>query len=371
MIVGVPREIKPQESRVALTPQGTLELRVDGHEVLVETRAGEESGFPDDNYASQGAIICDTREEIYARSELIVKVKEPQEEEIGLLRRDVIMFTYFHFAANEQLAYNFLATGATGLAYETLELPNGSLPLLTPMSEVAGRMAVQEGAKYLEIRQGGKGILLGGVPGVEPATVVILGGGVVGSNAAKIAAGLGARVYVLDTQVERLRYLDDTMPKNVVTLYSNRHTILNLLPVTDLLVGAVLIVGSKAPKLVTRDMLSLMTAGSVIVDVSVDQGGCVETSRPTSHEDPIFEVDGVIHYCVANMPGAVPFTSTIALTNSTLPYILSIANNGLGKAAELDPDIYSAVNTCAGEVTHEGVAAAFDLPYRDPRAVVK
>ncbi|MFQ6675685.1 MAG: alanine dehydrogenase [Fidelibacterota bacterium] len=370
MIIGVPKEIKAQESRVALTPHGALELKLEGHEVLVQTGAGKESGFPDDDYASQGATLCDTIEEIYARSELIVKVKEPQPEEIGLLRDDVIMFTYFHFAAAEELTRNFLATGATGLAYETLELPNGTLPLLTPMSEVAGRMAVQEGAKYLETRQGGKGILLGGVPGVEPATVVILGGGVVGSNAAKIAAGLGAKVYVLDTNVERLRYLDDTMPENVVTLYSNRHNILNLLPRTDLLVGAVLIVGSRAPKLVTRDMLSLMTRGSVIVDVSVDQGGCVETTHPTSHEDPIYEVDGVIHYCVANMPGAVPFTSTIALTNSTLPYVLSIASNGLGKAAQEDPNIYSAVNTVAGHVTHRGVASAFDLDYRPPQDVI-
>ncbi|MFQ6615429.1 MAG: alanine dehydrogenase [Fidelibacterota bacterium] len=371
MIVGVPREIKPQESRVALTPHGALELKVEGHEVLVETGAGDESGFPDEVYTLQGAVICDSLKEIYDRSDLVVKVKEPQPEEIALLREDVIMFTYFHFAADENLARNFLATGATGLAYETLELPNGTLPLLTPMSEVAGRMAVQEGAKYLETRQGGKGILLGGVPGVEPATVLILGGGVVGANAAKIASGLGARVYVLDTHMERLRYLDDTMPQNVVTLYSNRHNILTLLPRTDLLIGAVLIVGSRAPKLVTRDMLSFMTKGTVIVDVSVDQGGCVETTRPTSHENPIYEVEGVIHYCVANMPGAVPFTSTVALTNSTLPYILSIAKNGLARAARKDPDIYSAINTIGGQVTHKGVASAFDLDYRSPQEVLK
>jgi len=369
MIVGVPKEIKPQESRVSLTPHGVLELTEAGHHVIVEHNAGLGSGFSDDNYKTQGAKICVSMEEIYLQSDLIVKVKEPEKKEIALLKDDVIMFTYFHFAASKILTKSFLNTGATGLAYETLELPDGSLPLLTPMSEVAGRMAVQEGAKYLETRQGGKGILLGGVPGVEPATVMIIGAGIVGSNAAKIAAGLGAKVYVLDTNIDRLRYLDDTMPKNVVTLFSNRHNIISLLPKTDLLVGAVLIVGSRAPNLVTREMLSLMEKGSVIVDVAVDQGGCVETSKPTSHETPIYEVDGVIHYCVPNMPGAVPFTSTVALTNSTLPYITAIAYFGVAGAIEKYPTIISALNMYKGKITHKGVADAFDLTYYPPEKI--
>ncbi|MEE9166309.1 MAG: alanine dehydrogenase [Candidatus Neomarinimicrobiota bacterium] len=370
MIVGVPKEIKLQESRVSVTPHGASELKEAGHTVLVEQSAGVGSGFTDEEYAAHGAEICAGIEPVYSRSDMIVKVKEPSEREIALLREGAIMFTYFHFAASKELTKGFLDTAATGLAYETLELPNGSLPLLMPMSEVAGRMAVQEGAKYLETRQGGKGVLLGGVPGVEPATVMVLGGGVVGSNAAKIASGLGAQVYVLDTNLERLRYLDDTMPKNVITLFSNRHNITSLLPKTDLLVGAVLIVGSRAPNLVTKDMLSLMEEGTVVVDVAVDQGGCVETSKPTSHEAPIYEVDGVIHYCVPNMPGAVPITSTLALTNSTLPYLLIVANNGLAGAVELRREIATAVNTCKGHITHKGVAEAFDLDYRPPVSVL-
>lgn len=371
MIVGVPKEIKPQESRVALTPQGVSELTEAGNHVIVETHAGAGSGFSDDQYVSQGGEICNSIQDIYARAELIVKVKEPTREEIALLRDDVMMFTFFHFAASEELSRGFLETGAVALAYETLELPSGSLPLLMPMSEVAGRMSVQEGAKYLETRPGGKGILLGGVPGVEPATVMIVGGGVVGTNAAKIAAGLGAKVYVLDTDIERLRYLDDTMPKNVVTLFSNRHNIMSLLPRTDLLIGAVLIVGARAPNLVTRDMLTIVESGSVVVDVAVDQGGCVETTRPTSHEDPIYEVHGVIHYCVPNMPGAVPFTSTVALTNSTLPYILDIANHGLAGAIDVNSVISSAVNTYKGQITHKGVADAFGLEFKPADEVVR
>lgn len=369
MIVGVPREIKPQEARVSMTPHGVLELAEAGHRSLVEHDAGIRSGFTDSDYSAQGAEICDTIEEVYARSELIVKVKEPIGKEIGLIRDGVIMFTFFHFAASEELTKGFLNTGAVGLAYETLELPDGTLPLLMPMSEVAGRMAVQEGAKYLETRQGGKGILLGGVPGVEPATVMIIGGGVVGTNAAKIASGLGAMVYVLDTNIQRLRYLDDTMPKNVVTLFSNRYNITAVLPKTDLLVGAVLIVGARAPNLVTREMLPLMEQGSVIIDVAVDQGGCVETSRPTSHEDPIYEVDGVIHYCVSNMPGAVPFTSTVALTNSTLPYIIAVANRGIAGAVEADSTFATSMNIYGGHVTHRGVAEAFGLEYTPPETL--
>lgn len=363
MIVGVPKEIKAQESRVALTPQGVLELTESGHKVLVETDAGIESGFSDSNYTSQGADICETATAIYEKTELIVKVKEPQSSEISMMSKDQMMYAYFHFAASEKLTNEFLNSGATGLAYETLQLPNGSLPLLIPMSEVAGRMSVQEGAKYLETKQGGKGILLGGVPGVEPANVMILGGGVVGTNAAKIASGLGAKVFVLDKNVDRLRYLDDIMPKNVITLYSNRHNILELLPKTDLLIGAVLIVGSKAPMLITRDMLSLMYDGSVIIDVAVDQGGCVETSHPTNHDDPTYKVDGVLHYCVANMPGAVPYTSTIALTNSTLPYILAIANYGIVGACERYTEILTAVNTYQGQITHKGVADTFGIDF--------
>ena len=370
MIVGVPKEIKAQEMRVALTPHGALELTIAGHEVVVEKDAGAGSGFSDDDYMSQGADIANSSQDIYDRAEMIVKVKEPLDDEISLLCEGKIVFTYFHFAASETLTNQFLASGATGLAYETLQLDDGSLPLLIPMSEVAGRMAVQEGAKYLEQRMGGKGILLGGVPGVEPATVVILGSGIVGTNAAKIAAGLGAKVYVLDTNVDRLRYLDDIMPKNVVTVFSNRHNIIDLLVKTDLLVGAVLIVGARAPKLVTRDMLKTMGKGSVIVDVAVDQGGCVETSKPTSHEEPIYEVDGVIHYCVPNMPGAVPFTSTVALTNSTLPYVKSVADLGLKKAAEAGPHLLSAVNTHTGHITHRGVADAFGLEYHAPSDVI-
>ena len=371
MIVGVPKEIKPQESRVSLTPHGVLELSDSGHRVLVEQNAGVGSGFSDHDYITQGAEIRKTIQDIYKESELIVKVKEPVDIELSLLRKDVIMFTYFHFAASEKLTKDFQKTGAVGLAYETLELPDSSLPLLTPMSEVAGRMAVQEGAKYLETRQGGKGVLLAGVPGVEPATVMIIGAGVVGFNAAKIAAGLGAKVYVLDTSIDRLRYLDDIMPKNVVTLFSNRHNITSLLPQTDLLIGAVLIVGSRAPNLITREMLPLMEKGSVIVDVSVDQGGCVETSKPTNHDAPIFEVDGVIHYCVTNMPGAVPFTSTIALTNSTFPYVFTVANRGITGAIKRNPSLGSAVNIYKGQITHKGVADTFNLDYFPPETVIE
>ena len=371
MIVGVPKEIKSQEMRVALTPHGVLELTVAGHDVVVEKNAGAGSGFSDEDYETQGAEIAASLKEVYTRAEMIVKVKEPLTEEISLLSKGKIVFTYFHFAASETLTRQFAATEATGLAYETMQLDDGSLPLLIPMSEVAGRMSVQEGAKYLEQRMGGKGVLLGGVPGVEPATVVILGGGIVGTNAAKIAAGLGAIVYVLDTNVERLRYLDDTMPKNVITLFSSRHSIIDLLPNTDLLVGAVLIVGARAPKLVTRDMLNIMDKGSVIVDVSVDQGGCIETCKPTTHEDPIFVVDDIIHYCVANMPGAVPYTSTTALTNATNPYIQKLANEGIQTALQNNAALLHGLNMINGHVTHNAVADAFNLNYTPPENTLK
>ncbi|MCF7802972.1 MAG: alanine dehydrogenase [Candidatus Marinimicrobia bacterium] len=363
MIIGVPREIKNNENRVSVTPMGVEQLERHGHTVLIERNAGAQSGFSNEMYASYGADILDTAEEVFENADMIVKVKEPQPVEIEMIRPDQIVFTYFHFAASEELTKGFIGSDAIGIAYETVTLQDGSLPLLVPMSEVAGRMAVQEGAKYLERRMGGKGVLLGGVPGVEPAVVTIIGGGVVGTNAAKIASGLGAKVYVLDVDLDRLRYLDDVMPKNVFTMYSNQHNIRKMLESTDLLVGAVLIPGAKAPRLVTRDMLGLMDNGSVIVDVAVDQGGCIETVKPTTHEDPIFEVDGVIHYCVANMPGAVPNTSTIALTNATAPYALEIANRGIDDILRNDPELRGGLNVYKGKVTHKGVAEAFDLEY--------
>lgn len=363
MIVGVPREIKNNENRVSVTPMGAELLTKNGHSVLVETNAGVQSGFSNEMYETYGAKVLDTVEEVFSKADMIVKVKEPQPSEIAMIREDQIVFTYFHFAASKELTRGFIDTNAIGIAYETVTYSDGSLPLLVPMSEVAGRMAVQEGAKYLERRMGGKGVLLGGVPGVEPAVVTVLGGGVVGTNAAKIASGLGAKVYVLDVDLERLRYLDDVMPKNVYTLYSNQHNIRKMLESTDLLVGAVLIPGAKAPRLVTRDMLSLMGDGSVIVDVAVDQGGCIETVKPTTHEDPTFVVDGVIHYCVANMPGAVPNTSTIALTNATQPYMVKIANQGVDTILKHDPELRPGLNIYKGKVSHEGVADAFGLDY--------
>ena len=363
MIIGVPREIKNNENRVSVTPMGVEQMVKHGHDVVVEDNAGAQSGFSNEMYQSYGAKILPAAKDVFDRADMIVKVKEPRPVEIEMIREDQIVFTYFHFAASEELTRGFINTQAIGIAYETVTLADGSLPLLVPMSEVAGRMAVQEGAKYLERRMGGKGVLLGGVPGVEPAAVTILGGGVVGTNAAKIASGLGAKVYVMDVDLDRLRYLDDVMPKNVYTLYSNQHNIRKMLESTDLLVGAVLIPGAKAPRLVTRDMLSLMGDGSVIVDVAVDQGGCIETVKPTTHEDPTFTVDGVIHYCVANMPGAVPNTSTIALTNATLPYALKLANNGVDAILHDDAALRPGLNVYKGLVTHKGVADAFDLEY--------
>ncbi len=344
MIIGVPKEIKAQENRIAMTPFGVEHLTNLGHTVLFEHDGGVGCGFLDSDYENVGAKIVTSSKEMFSRSELIVKVKEPQPQELDLVQEGQVMFTYFHFAASRELTERFRDTGATAIAYETVQSSSGELPLLIPMSEVAGRMAIQDGAKMLEMSRGGRGVLLGGVPGVEPATVTILGSGVVGLNSAKIAAGMGANVYILDVDVNRLRYLDDIMPRNVTTLYSNPFTLRKLLLRTDLLIDAVLVVGAKAPKLVTRDMLKLMQPGSVIVDVAVDQGGCVETCRPTTHEDPTFVVDGVIHYCVSNMPGAVPNTSTRALTNSTYPYVEKIAQMGAEKAILADPALLQGLN---------------------------
>lgn len=366
MIIGTPKEIKAHENRVALTPHVALELTRSEHIVLIESGAGLSSGFSDTDYESVGCKIVSNPKDIFADAEMIVKVKEPQPVEVEMCHKETTLFTYFHFAADESLTKGFLGSGATAIAYETIMLEDGSLPLLIPMSEVAGRMSVQEGAKYLEKFHGGRGKLLGGVPGVEPGTVTILGGGIVGTNAAHIAAGLGANVNILDVNLNRLRYLDEIMPKNVRTIYSNRYNLQELLPQTDLLIGAVLIPGAKAPNLVTREMLSLMVPGTVLVDVAVDQGGCIETCKPTTHEEPIYEVDGIIHYCVANMPGAVPFTSTTALTNATSPYVLRLANQGILPALHSDNALLQGLNTYGGQVTHSGVANAFDMDYIDP-----
>jgi len=365
MIIGVPKEIKNNENRVALTPAGTQELVKRGHTVLVQRLAGVDSGFSDDEYVKAGAKITTDAADIFGQSEMIMKVKEPIEQEYKLIKRDQLVFTYFHFASYEPLAKAMITSGAVCLAYETVERADGSLPLLIPMSEVAGRMAIQEGAKYLEKPLKGRGILLGGVPGVKPAKVLILGGGVVGTNAAKIAAGMGADVTITDVNLARLRYLDDVMPKNVHTLVSNEYTIRELVKDHDLIVGAVLIPGAKAPKLVTRDMLKTMRPGTVLVDVAVDQGGCIETCTPTTHEDPTFIIDDVVHYCVANMPGAVPYTSTLALTNATLPYAIRLANQGWRKAAQENTDLRNGLNMIHGEVVYKAVANAFNLPYAD------
>jgi alanine dehydrogenase len=363
MIVGVPREIKADEYRVAMLPVGVEELSQLGHTVLVESGAGLGSGIPDAQYESAGASIVGRADEIWARADLVVKVKEPQESEWPRLRRGQVVFTYFHFAADEALTRALIDAGITAIAYETLRDARGNLPLLTPMSEVAGRMSIQEGAKYLERPQEGRGILLAGVPGVAPAEVAILGGGVVGANAAKVAAGLGANVRILDVNLDRLRYLDDIMPPNVTTLYSDRHTILETIERADLFIGAILITGARAPRLVRREDLARMKPGAVIVDVAIDQGGCVETSRPTTHRQPTYLVDGVVHYCVTNMPGAVGRTSTYALCNVTLPYVLQIARHGWRKVAAGNPGVAEGINLDRGQVTNQAVAATFGLPY--------
>ncbi|HJU86508.1 MAG TPA: alanine dehydrogenase [Gemmatimonadota bacterium] len=365
MRIGVPREIKTNENRVALRPAGAEILVEDGHDVRVERGAGEGSGYPDSAYEEAGARLAGGPDEVFAESEMILKVKEPLPNEVARIREDQIVFTYFHFAASRELTQGMIESKAIAIAYETVEESDGTLPLLVPMSEVAGRMAVQEGAKYLEKLMGGRGILLGGVPGTPPAEVVILGGGVVGINAAKMAAGLGARVTILDVSLPRLRYLDDVMPANVDLLFSDPVTIREMISRADLLIGAVLLPGAKAPNLVSREDLKRMKEGAVVVDVAVDQGGCIETCRPTTHEDPVYVVEGVVHYCVANMPGAVPRTSTIALTSATLPYARKIASKGWEAACRESPALALGLNVVRGDVTYPGVADAFELPLRD------
>ena len=362
MIIGVPKEIKNNENRVAMTPAGVAELKHNGHTVYVQHTAGEGSGFSDDEYIAAGAQILPTIEAVYDIAEMIVKVKEPIEPEYKLIKKDQVVFTYFHFASDRKLTEAMIASRGVCIAYETVRLADHSLPLLVPMSEVAGRMSIQEGARFLEKPQGGKGILLGGVPGVPPAKVLVLGAGVVGRNAATMAVGLGADVTIADISLPTLRHVAETMPR-VKTLYSSRHNIESQLPDVDLVVGSVLIPGAKAPKLITRDMLKLMRPGSVIVDVAIDQGGCFETSRPTTHSEPIYVVDGVVHYAVANIPGAVPRTSTLALTNATLPYAIRLANKGWRQACREDAALAQGVNMVDGKVPFPAVAEAWGLEY--------
>lgn len=365
MIIGVPKEIKSNENRVALTPAGAMEFTRRGHEVYIQTTAGVGSGFDDEDYKEAGAKILNTADEIWAIAEMIMKVKEPIAEEYSRCRPNQLIFTYFHFASSRELTDAMIASNAVCLAYETVETKDRQLPLLIPMSEVAGRMAIQEGAKYLEKPVKGRGVLLGGVPGVPPGKVLVIGGGIVGTQAAKMAAGLGAQVTILDVNLTRLRYLSDVMPANVITQYSNEYNIRRLIQTHDLIVGAVLIPGAKAPNLITREMLKLMRPGTVIVDVAVDQGGCIETTRPTTHADPTFIIDHVVHYCVANMPGAVPYTSTIALTNATLPYALQLAQKGWKKACAENEELRLGLNVVGGKVVYKGVADAFDLPLHE------
>jgi len=363
MIIGVPREIKPDEYRVALLPVGASLLVADGHQVLIEADAGVASGFENQEYVDAGAEIVDGPDRIFSHADLIVKVKEPQAQEIGKLRGGQIVFTYFHFASSRQLTERCLASGIAAVAYETLRDDQGRLPLLTPMSEVAGKMSVQEGAKYLERPMAGRGILLGGVAGVAPANVLVLGGGVVGSAAARLAAGLGANVVIMDVDLDRLRYLDEVMPDNVTTIYSDPHAIRRYCIDADLVIGAVLIPGSRAPRLIGRELLKEMKDGSVIVDVSIDQGGCIETARPTSHHDPVYVIDGVVHYCVTNMPGAVGRTSSQALCNATLPYVRELAGLGLDGFTALDEGHAAALNLADRKIVNRAVSAAFpDLP---------
>ena len=370
MLIGVPSEIKNNENRVGLTPAGVAELRKHGHTLLVQRGAGTGSGFADSEYEEAGAKILGTIAEVYGQAEMIIKVKEPIQEEYSLIKEGQLLFTYFHFASGEELTHAMIERKAICLAYETVELPSRALPLLIPMSEVAGRMAPQEGAKYLEKPLKGRGILLGGVPGVKPAHVLVLGGGVVGTQAAKIAAGLGAQVTIMDISLTRLRELDDVMPANVMTVYSNEYNIREAIKTADLIVGAVLIPGAKAPHLITRDMLKTMRPGTVLVDVAVDQGGCIETCRPTTHENPTFIIDDVVHYCVANMPGAVPYTSTLALTNATLPYAVKLANLGWQEACRRDAALRLGLNVVHGDVVYKGVADAWGLPLVDVETVL-
>ena len=363
MIIGVPKEIKNNENRVGMTPAGVAELVKRGHTVYVQASAGTNSGFPDEEYTAVGAKMLPTIEATYAAAEMIVKVKEPIAPEYKLIKKGQVVFTYFHFAADKILTEAMIESGGICIAYETVEKEDHSLPLLTPMSEVAGRMATQEGARFLEKPQGGKGKLLGGVPGVRPARVLILGGGVVGTNAAQMAAGMGAEVLITDINLTRLRYLSEVLPKNVKTLYSSMHNIRMELPNIDLVIGSVLIPGDKAPHLITKDMLKLMKPGTVLVDVAIDQGGCFETSHPTTHSEPTYVVDGIVHYAVANIPGAVPFTSTMALTNSTLPYTVALADKGWQKAGKGDPALALGLNVVEGKVTYKAVADVFGLEY--------
>lgn len=365
MIIGVPKEIKNNENRVGMTPAGAAELVKYGHTVYIQASAGVNSGFSDDDYIATGAKILPTIEDTYAAADMIVKVKEPIAPEYKLIKRGQVVFTFFHFAANKLLTEAMIESGAICIAYETVEKEDRSLPLLTPMSEVAGRMAIQEGARFLEKPQGGKGKLMGGVPGVCPARVLILGGGIVGINAAQIAAGMGAEVLITDISLPRLRYLSEIMPKNVKTLYSSNHNIKMELPNIDLVIGSILIPGDKSPHLITREMLGVLKPGSVLVDVAIDQGGCFETSRPTTHSDPTYVVDGIVHYAVANIPGAVPFTSTLALTNTTLPYAVALACKGWKQSCKDDPALASGLNVVEGKVTYKAVAEVFGLKY-DP-----
>jgi len=360
MKIGIPKEIKNSVSRVALTPSGAKALVENGHTVLVETHAGENSGFSNEQYLKAGAEILPTPEDVFAKADMIMKVKEPIECEYKLIRPNQLLFTYFHFASGRELTKAMMKSGAVCLAYETVEKTDRTLPLLIPMSEVAGRMSIQEGARCLEKPKGGKGILLGGVPGVKPANVLILGGGIVGTQAALMAAGLGAHVTIADISLPRLRYLSEIMPANVDTLMSTSYNIEELLPITDLVIGAVLIPGAKAPHVITREMLKLMKPGSVLVDVAIDQGGCFETSHPTTHAEPVYVVDGILHYCVANIPGAVPFTSTLALTNATLPYAMTLANLGWEKACEMNEDLRKGLNIVNGKIVCKAVSDTFE-----------
>ncbi|MDR8390157.1 alanine dehydrogenase [Aliifodinibius sp. S!AR15-10] len=363
MKIGVPKEIKTHENRVALLPGGVKQFIQNGHEVLLQKGAGVASGFPDDLYQQEGAQIVEDVEKVWAQSEMIMKVKEPIKEEYARMREGQVIFTYFHFAASQQLTEAVVDSGSIAIAYETVEKSDGSLPLLIPMSEVAGRMAAQEGAKYLEKPLGGRGVLLGGIPGVPPAKTLVLGGGIVGVNAAKITAGMGSDTTIMDINISKLRYLDDVMPNNVSTMFSSEANIRRMIPHVDLVIGAVLKPGAKAPHLVTREMLGMMNSGTVLVDVAIDQGGCFETSKPTTHDDPTFVVDDVLHYCVANMPGAVPNTSTLGLTNVTLPYAINLANKGWKKAVCDDPELKKGVNIVNGDIVYKNVAEAFDKTY--------
>lgn len=365
MIIGVPKEIKNNENRVGVTPAGARELVAHGHEVYVQSTAGEGTGFSDAEYEAAGAKMLPTIEEVYSIAEMIIKVKEPIRPEYHLIKRNQVVFTYFHFASDRELTEAMLRSGAVCIAYETVRLPDRSLPLLVPMSEVAGRMSIQEGCRFLEKPQGGRGILMGGVPGVKPAKVLILGAGVVGRNAAMMAAGLGADVTIADISLPTLRHINEVMPKNVKTLYSSRHNIEMELPTTDLVIGSVLIPGAKTPKLITRDMLKLMRPGTLLVDVAIDQGGCFETSEPTTHSNPTYTIDGIVHYAVANIPGAVPFTSTLALTNATLPHALWLADKGWREACKADHALEQGVNIVEGKVVYKAVADAWDLPYHE------